>query len=216
MPKKTDLNSLRTRHSAKIQSKVNAHNRLVKQANANKTIHKTAISQGIRMMKNDINKAKQINPITWETLDGIYSSIAKGIYEFSLSIYENHKAVTSAGKADKTFTSLITTSINDSKNFTDELLVIKKRYEGKIGEITDPSVLDEYYAIGEAYYNLFQRFQQISFQVATEITTYLSNIVSTADSKENLEIIVNEAIKKDVEVIEVTNPESTIKENTES
>lgn len=194
MSKTTDIKTLRSRKQDQTRSKIVTHDRMVKNAKATGTIERTAIAAGIAAMKNSIQRDQPRQQFYWQTLNGIYDSIAVGIYNISKEIASNHKVVTEAGKADGTFDRLILAAMDDNKTFANRLLAIKGRHKDKSGVITDPVLLDTYYAIGNDYHNLYQELQQLSFQTATEITAYVSSAVTAIDPKENVASLVNKAI----------------------
>ncbi|HXQ32677.1 MAG TPA: hypothetical protein VN843_01520 [Anaerolineales bacterium] len=206
MRRKTGIHSLHKRKMATMKSKVEARQRIIDRAKNTSTIHKTPITQGIETMKQQIKDENElVEPLSWETVTDLYNTLAQGIYEFSRAVGDNHILVTNAGQADQVFNKIVLTAINDSKVFSERLVNIKKRHDGKTGILTDTSLLDEYYAIGIEYHNLFQEFQALAFQSAQEITMYLSNL-SHQSNQEGQQDTIKEIEEKEVPINQITEP----------
>lgn len=151
------------------------------------------IQNAIKDMRGNMTNTNGQIP-DWDSMMTIYEKIGTGILEFAQAIQVNWQMVEQAGKADATFVNIVRTAINDSKSFSDRLVQIKNQHVNKKGQLASTEELDQYYAIGESYHNLFEQFQTLSFQVATEITSYLSDTTSSIDQRQNLETMTKDAL----------------------
>ena len=151
MTKKSNVSLIRRQQHAKAKSKMSELKRVEEIATAPGAVQRTSIAQGVASLKHQLNndhKQGLVRSVTWQPLMNLYDSIAKGIYEFSLAIYDNQQIVSQAGRADAKFNDLVITAINDSKIYADQVVQIKNKHADRVGIVTGPD-LDLYYQIGE-------------------------------------------------------------------
>jgi len=166
------------------------------------TTQRTAISKEARKLsqhsKPNVRSQPRTTELEWNTFNGLYQSIAKGILEFSEAIFHNLKAVEAnkehtGEKVDPVFLRFVQQAIQDCETFSKELVLIKDRHKTKEGQLVTNDEMEEYYALGEAYYSFFERFKTIAFQASVEITAYLSSEVTNVDENQNLQNLVANA-----------------------
>lgn len=126
----------------------------------------------------------------WDTLKELYETIGLGIMEFAQAVKNNFDAIVNAGVSDNVLISLINTTMNDCKSFTEKLVLIKEKHANRSGTLKDPDELGLYYESGDAYNTLYEQFRLLSYQVSVEITTYLSGVVDSVNKDMNIQNIV--------------------------
>lgn len=113
----------------------------------------------------------------WDGLYELYNVLATSIIEISEAVNESINTIRSLG-AEGNPELLITINgfINDINTFTDELIKIKSRHEGKTGFVADGDELVSCLSIFNDYTIFGERFKAIVFPAYLTITEQLLEV----------------------------------------
>lgn len=126
-----------------------------------------------------IQKLQQQSKQSWSDLDNMYQSVAEGICEIGYAVNEHIALAAGLDIENPQELAVIVKGIQqDIEIFTEDLIKIRKRHEGKTGFITDEDELALCFSIFNDYQALYDRFSAITLNPLLTITETITDAVS--------------------------------------
>lgn len=127
----------------------------------------------------------------WEGLDELYNVLATSVIEISEGVNNSIITIRELGaQGNPELIVAINGFINDINIFTDELVNIKKRHEGKKGFIVDGDELANCFSIFNDYTIFNERFKAVVFPAYLTITEQLLEVNAKFKKEQTKEEVI--------------------------
>lgn len=159
-------------------------------------------SQLLNQLMADNGYNRQPVKSAWSEVDDLYNEIAIGIYKVATEVNNSINLLKQLGGTDNKQLIVEINGFNkDIESFTNELLAIKAKHEGKTG-IIDPAS-DDFalcYEVYNDYYLLNERFKALVFNPMLSLTEEIMTISQRKKQEQEQADAVNPNVITDVEV----------------
>lgn len=137
---------------------------------------------------------------TWEDVDNLYNAIAQAIISIGEQVNQCVRTITEADISSKEIVVTINGITNDINSFTDDLVKIKQRHEGKSGFIENENDHALSVSVYTDYVTLQERVTGLTFSNMLTVTEYFNEaikVIKARDASEITDVELKE-VKQDV------------------
>ncbi|MCK9516992.1 MAG: hypothetical protein M0Q87_13285 [Ottowia sp.] len=136
---------------------------------------------------------------TWEDVDNLYNAIAQAIISIGEQVNQCVRTINEADISSKEIVVTINGITNDINSFTNDLIKIKKRHEGKSGDIENENDHALSVSVYTDYVTLQERVTGLTFSNMLTVTEYFNEaaeVIKARDANEITDVELKE-VKQD-------------------